>query len=531
MSMTVNLKEGQVISGTVTITARVQTPNLVTNVEFYVNESLRSTDDSTPYELRIDTIDETEGPIRLEIAAYDNQGNSVKQKFNLRIDNGLGQGIDFHVNRAQEAIVDAKWDAAIEASRVALKIDGKNNKARMAMARANFGKGVLDLAQKFTEDVLSEEPANSDALALNAAINLRRAFVSSAGTDEGVAVVRGALRAAAQAQARVLQGRADAFGSLTSDNLISYADAMIAAHRYGAAAQALRPRFDADQRDGEVADRLVFSLIRMGRFTEATRALTLHERFGSPSGYAFILKAILLQAAGQGAQSEEAEKEAILNDPTNRGVRYGQAFLALSRNRVAVLRPFVNDFVRTEPTNPQANYYAAVIGFLGNDFEASRQAFQRGMLADPANYDLLVERGHQIMASAFTQQLTGEPARVRFDLAAAYYEAALEARPESFEALSALSLSLTLQGKAEDAIRFGRAAVAAAPEYAGSHYALSAALRAGRQVEASGAAQRRAGELDRRLVGAGIPQPVNVWRYLYTQGRVPVIPAPRTASN
>ncbi|MEZ5162385.1 MAG: hypothetical protein R2688_01285 [Fimbriimonadaceae bacterium] len=57
----------------------------------------------------------------------------------------------------------SKFDDAIQACRVALKIDGKNNKARMAMARANFGKGIYDVAQKFAEDVSADDPKNTEA--------------------------------------------------------------------------------------------------------------------------------------------------------------------------------------------------------------------------------------------------------------------------------------------------------------------------------------------------------------------------------
>ncbi|MEZ5162384.1 MAG: Ig-like domain-containing protein [Fimbriimonadaceae bacterium] len=58
MTMTTNLTDGQAIAGTFQFEVRVQSEALVTNVEFYVGDDLRSTDSSTPYNFMLDTLEE-----------------------------------------------------------------------------------------------------------------------------------------------------------------------------------------------------------------------------------------------------------------------------------------------------------------------------------------------------------------------------------------------------------------------------------------------------------------------------------------
>ena len=58
ISITCSVKDGQKISGLQGFRITVQSSHTVSEVEFYVNDDLRSTDESTPYEFDIDTIAE-----------------------------------------------------------------------------------------------------------------------------------------------------------------------------------------------------------------------------------------------------------------------------------------------------------------------------------------------------------------------------------------------------------------------------------------------------------------------------------------
>lgn len=174
-----NTNEGGTIGGEYGFRATVKSNSLVSQVEFYVNDDLFATDDSTPYEFSLDTLMYDDGGVKVTISAYNEDGESQKLDLNLKIYNGIDQGIDHHVQVAGEALTDQKWNEAISASRIALKIDSESNAARMTMARAYYGKRTYDLAQKYTEDILENDPDNGDAQQLLSGINLRRAFGKS----------------------------------------------------------------------------------------------------------------------------------------------------------------------------------------------------------------------------------------------------------------------------------------------------------------------------------------------------------------
>src|SRR6478752_5983037 len=64
-AITVNVKNGDVISGEKHFVVKVQAKNPVTQVEFYVGSELRDTDASTPYEFTLDTLSEPDGALKL----------------------------------------------------------------------------------------------------------------------------------------------------------------------------------------------------------------------------------------------------------------------------------------------------------------------------------------------------------------------------------------------------------------------------------------------------------------------------------
>lgn len=523
MTMTVNTKDGDTISGKHQFVVRVQSEHLVTNVEFYVGDDLRDTDESTPYQFGLDTIEEKQGPLMVTFAAFDSEGNSVKQKLSLKIDNGFEKGVDFHVNRSNELLKESKFADAVEACRVALKIDPKSNKARLAMARANFAVGTMDVAQKFAEDVVASDADNVEAKSLLTAINLRKAFKASG--EDSVMLISGALQTAAKNQFDILNLRADAI-SLSDSNLVAYVDAQLQAHRYARAIQALKPKFDADQKNSDIADRLAYALLRSARYSELQAVIALNKRFGEPSGYMFAIEALSLQAQNSTSASEDSEKEALLSDPSSMAVKYTQAALALGRNKLDVLSNIVNDLDRSAPNEPMTNYYRAIRAYYTRDWDGSKLAFQNCVLADPANYDMFIEKGNQSLEVVYSLGLTGTEAKNRREIAVAYFNAALNARPESFEALTGLSVAHNLLGDTDKAVSFGRGAVAAAPEYGAAGYALAAAFRSARDTQNAGSALAAAAKVDKGLVGLPLPKPEDAYIYFYRHGRIPLIPAP-----
>ncbi len=545
ITMTVNVKDGQKISGDFTFEVRVQSSVLVNSVEFYLDDDLRDTDESTPYEFKIDTLVEKEGNVKATFAAYNANGESIKQTFNLVIDNDLGKGIQFHIDDSVEQTRIGNYRDAIQAARRALKIDKNNNDARMAMARANYAAQIYDIAQKFAEDVTISDPDNADAKALLAAINLRRAF-NARGSNQAETnqLIGDALKAAANAQRDILIMRSEAVAEPGSgDSIIEWTDAQLAARRFTAVAAKLRPDFEKNIDDPTYANRFIYALLYSGRIEEAIKAVNTVDKYGSPDAYSYALKAVLLQINGNTAGSEAAAKEVLIQDPTSSLSKYLQIHLSIARKRPNVLPGFVKELEDTHPPTADLSYYKSTQLFFSQNYDQAVIAFETGLLANPANAPLLVERGNQVLESIFSANLGSTEQKNRAQLARSYYEAALAVQPDSFEALNAIAIANLALGETENAISFARAAVAAGPEYAGAHFTLAGALRQA-QIEAaqkvelrdqsneyrrqSQTALERAIALDSRLKGQFAPAARAAWFYAYSEGRIPYLPIPPT---
>lgn len=536
--MTVNtkVKDGDNISGEHTFVVTVDSDNLVTQVEFYVGEDLRDTDDSTPYEFKIDTLLEKDGPLEVTFAAYTNTGESKKKTVTVNVNNELAKGAGFHIEKAQEALAISNWDAALAAGRVALKIEPENNDARMVMARANFGKGVMDLAQKFAEDVLASDSDNEQALDLMAGISLDRVFrttlsgAPNLSRTEVVTSVKSALDRAATSRITALQNQITNFGTVTDANRLRYADLLARAGRYSLIIDMFDDIVAADPKNSDAYNWLIYAQLRAGRFKDAGLSMRNYERTGLPDAYGYALKAVLYQYAGQEQASKDAEREAILNDPGSLGVRTGQVYLALRRGDVNTFSKLASDLAASEGNSSISNYYLGTLYYFMQDTGMSQDYMRSAFLSEPALYDLYVERGNQFISFVRLNNITGDEATHQRNMAKAFFEAGLKVKPESFEVLTGLCIVNMLNGQLDEAIKMGRAAVAAGPEYAPAHYALAAAYQRARNPEAR-AMHAKAETLDSYLRGRPVGTPEDAWNYFYGYGRVPLIALPSVSSG
>jgi tetratricopeptide (TPR) repeat protein len=557
VQISLNIADGETIDAVRTIRVRVTAEDPVTQVEFYVGDDLRDTDSSTPYEFKIDPLDEPEGDLTLTFAAYTTEGDSAKKTVRVRIDSGVSKGAEFHVRAAEESLQDSKWDAAIQSARVALKADPGSVAAKLAMARAYFGKGVYDSAQRYAEDVLAAEPKNAAALQLVSAVNLKRAFGVGASTDrmQNLEAIGAALKAAVNSRKAVLEAQLDAMGQPNEGNLLRYADTAILLGRYRLAANALRPAFEKDDRRADVANRLAYALMRDGRFQESLMVLDVHARTKQMDAYGHALAAMLLSFLSEPTKSEEALKEAVLSDSENIGVRLAQAYLALRKRDLGVLRTIVTDLAREVDASPYVGYYLAALYDFAKDYDASSKAFERAVLAEPMLFDVYIDKGIQALRAS-QREKDAKDADFQFARAKTYFEVALEAKPESPEALAGLATMHLMRKQTRDAIRFAEAAVKAGPDYAPGHYTLAAALAdyegelrtlatkqqaEGRNKDAEATmalarevnqrafrSKEEAGKRDRtQLAGlAAVPKAKEAFEYFERYGKMPVVPAP-----
>lgn len=573
VSLDVNVKEGESIAAEKTIVVKVTSKNPVNQVEFYVGDDLRETDSSSPYEFKFDALAENEGPVKLKFAAYTTEGESASKTITIKVDNMLGLGADAHVAKANESLTQSKWDAAILEARIALKAKPGFNPARLALSRAYLGKGVYDQAQKFAEDAIAADPNYSEASDLLTAINLKRGFntfyrggeaLSAAANKDTLNVIGTALKSAVKTRKKVLDDAFDKLTAPTDATLKAYSDSAIRAGRYSAAIQALTPAFRSDTRKNDLADRLAFAQMRAGRFNDAILTLNENNRQGGLDAYGFALAGVLKTLAGDYSAADDMMRQAVLSDSEDLGVRTAQAFIAVQRDRTDTLRQLATALAKDEGQRPEVNFYLSTVYSKMGEYAASRDAFERAALAEPALAELYVLRGNESLALLHSGRLDENQNGYHIAAARMFYETALEGRPEAAEALTGIALVSLLEKKPADAVRFATAATQAAPGYAAGYYVKSAACLA-LETDLRAAAERilrtpkdgvltaeqrtqmrqlqddanrygkeaqtandTAGKLDSvNLQGRELPKDKPAYEYFAKYGRVPLITAPK----
>ncbi len=536
-----DVKDRDAISGERKFRVTVESKNPVTQVEFYVGSDLRDSDTSTPYEFKIDSLETEDGDLKLTFAAYTNDGKSTKKVVTVKIDNGVAKGAEFHVQQGEESLRNSKWDDAITSGRIALKAQKAYNPARMVLARAYMGKNVLDRAQKFAEDVVADDPKSLKGLELVSIIKLQQAFTTvnrSGNAAETQKVVGDALRGAVEARRKSLDMQVDNFGAVTDANRLAYADLAMVAGRFSLVPPVLSTQFAQDIANVALGNRIAFAQVKLGRFTDARATLKDLSKRNAMDGFSYALLAVIETEAGNKPASEEAMKEAVLSDGENLGVRTAQAYIALKYMNTGVLGKLANDLAREQGQRTEVNYFLSSLTNKLQQFEQSKKYFERAVLAEPANADMYVERGNESIHVSLFGGLEKKDADIQLNNARIMYETGIAAQPTSFQALTGLSIVSLLQNKVRDAVKFGEAAVAANPNYAGGYYALSAAYsnlsknsapnEKSKIIAESQKANLKAGLLDKpNLEGREVPDAKAAFRYFETGGRTAVMTLPK----
>lgn len=561
-----DLNNGDVLSTERTFRVTVLSDSPVTKVEFYVADGLRDSDSSTPYEFGIDPLNEAEGALKISFIAYTADGDKQRKDFTLKVDTGVDKGPDYHVERGQEALVERKWDEAIHAGRVALKAKPGYNPARIVMARAYMGKGIMDKAQQFAEDALASDPNFAEGREMLAAINLKRAFGTlNRGGDrrDSLKTISEALKQAVTYRRANLDAAADKLPEANDENRQRVADGNLRAMRYDAAIRALWPSFVKDPKNSAYGNRIAFAQIRLSRFKDASETVRLMEKEGALDAYGSALHSVLLAIAGDDAASDKVMADAIGNDPEDLGVRIGQVYIALKRGRTGSFGNLVTNLAKDEGQRAEVNYYLFIMLHSLRSFADADERFAQATLAEPCTAEIYIERGNQAVL-----MLNGLPANdtatknFQFDLADAYYQAAILAWPDSPQALTAIAIARNLQGKTTEALSYAEAAMKAGPGYAAAHYCAAmiysnvstgmANRIAKIQTDSRGVldaegrktiaelqgqikvvnekmikAKAKAEELDPKVLGGrSTPKAGDVFEYFNRHGRIPLLTAP-----
>ncbi len=592
-----NVKNGETLVGERKIRVTVIANNPVTQVEFYVGKNLRDKDTSTPYEFVIDSLSEEDGKLPLRFSARTTEAEVGEVTVTVTIDNGVGKGAAFHVAQGLEALQDSKWDAAINAGRIALKADPMSNEARMILARAYLSKGETAKAQKNAEDVLESKPGDAAALDLLSVINLRSAFgtyISVGGNRaEALANMKEAFKNGVDSRRKLLDASVDTVGAAGTSgaNLLPYVDAALRAGRFNLVIPGLRDAFEKDNRSVPIANRLAYAYLRQGRPSDALYYLNMVQKSGVPDAFTFAAMAVAKAELGDATGSDDALREALVSDPEDLSVLSAQAYISLKylRNRLGnsldlnyddatgdpaakakareTLRSYVNRLEQAAGSRTESQYYKEALYNKLGEYARAQTAFQAAVLSEPSNYDAFIEAGNRLLASTQLETKEGESRTQALASAAIMFETALVARPDAAQALTGLALIATIEGKLDQAIKYGDAAVRANPGYAAGHLALGtaytlAATAIRRQADALRTKSKAAGttsterqelelqarkleeqstlfshnsrdaglaaaKIDKRVEGHELSKAYPAWRYYSAGGRTPVLPQPK----
>jgi len=561
----VAVKGGESVTGEVTFVVKPVTTNPIQAIELYVGDDLRETDGSTPYEFKLDSLAEEDGPVKLRFKGFTSEGENAEKVFTVNVDNGVSLGADAHVAKGNAFIAESKFDEAITEGRIALKADKDSKGARLLLGRAQFAKGAYDKAQKYAEDVLEVDKKNRDARELLISLNVQRAFsaTSKATSDrrEVVDTIKKSLMSAAKMRSAIRDE--DLEGMKRDATSVEFLDAAIKARRYSLVVDVLEKEIPNQYKRTDLVNRLAFSYLMLSRVQQADALLKNLKKFGEYDAYSFALLAINQAELGDDTGSDDAIKEAILNSPDSLGVKTAQAYIAIKRDRTKALGDAATSLLRDTEVRSEAFYFAAALANKQNQINKGRSNFEKAIKADAADHDMYIEQGNEAISLALTPNLAAADKDYQFEFAKAMYATALECRPSSGQALAGIGIASLYQKKFDDAVKFTEAATKASPNYPAGFYAFAAALAAkdgelaktytavvNAQTKDPGNdayrtqraaiealrptllknrtnAMLRAEGLDaRNLRGRSMPTTDNVFKYFNTTGRTPVISTP-----
>lgn len=525
-----SIKNGDKLTGVVEIRVTVVSDSPINQVEFYVNDELRSTDTSTPYTFTIDTVLEKEGPLTLEIAAFAANGDSKRIKLNLLVDNEVGKGAKYHTDNAIKFLQVSKFDEAIRACRIALKANENYVPAKITMARAFLGKGILDEAEKWAEDAyLSEESV--DTAELLSGIHVERAFrtISISGEKgDALKIIATSLKNAVIYKRKANELRLKALGKLTEENRLAMVDLYIANNEYSAARRLLREKWNDFKPDNAIGNRLVFVEMRSGRMKEAWEILKALETRGTPDEVTYALFAAGYAYYRNYDKASEALRNAVLAGTESPIVTTAAAYLAVRKGDLNAIGSQINDMLRKNITDPEVYFYLSVLQYYNGNYAESRENFKKTVIQNPLLFDAYIQRGYEALASALAKGVEAKDKEILLEQARVYMEIALEAKPDAAEALNGLAIMNMFLNKNEEALRYAEAATRAGGQYPWTWFTYSAALDLNKKsVEAQNAVDK-AGELDFVVLkGRAIPSKEEAWIYTFRNGRIPTLIAPK----
>jgi tetratricopeptide (TPR) repeat protein len=526
ITINLNAKDGDVISGEFKLVATCVSDSTVTQVEFYLDDNLVNTDSSTPYEHKIDTIVEREGEHKLVVSAYAENGESKSTELTLTVDNKVGLGAAHHTQEGEEALRQRGFDKAMISARVALKADKQYAPAMVVLGRAYLGKGVYDEAQLYLEDALALDETNAFAWDQLAQVHVQRAIAfraSSDDLDQALKDEKEAYVAAIAARRRALQERLKAVGEPTADNLNRRLDLLVQLGDYGQARSILLGLTKTDRTNVPLLNKLIFTELRRGTRVEAKKAFDDLVRKELANGSTYALGAVLALVSGDEALMKERIQQAIKLDRKSLTVQLCHAYVTLERGGTTAGK-IAAELVDSGYSDPEIHYYLGRVYYKLQDYERSRREYEAALVQDPMLSDVYVARGLESLARSVQ---AGGDAERQNKLARNFFEIALAAKPESPGGLVGMALALAYAGDDKEAYKYANGASVVGAESAWVNYVCSAVYAKGGYGDKAQQALDRALKLNpESIVIIAIPRLNDAFSHLMRWGRTPVLVMP-----
>lgn len=176
VTLTLGAKDGDKISDVYTLAARAESGAGIDKVEFQIDDQLRATDTSVPYEYAWDTLADTEGAHKVTVTAFNSNGQTQRATLTLTIDNELSLGANALAQKAQEAMQAKDAETAARYARRALKADPTDLAASRLMASLYAAKSDWNQAIAALEKAKIPDDA-TDVMAQLASYRLQRALL------------------------------------------------------------------------------------------------------------------------------------------------------------------------------------------------------------------------------------------------------------------------------------------------------------------------------------------------------------------
>jgi len=526
-----SIKSGDKIAGKVEVKVTVTADSTVNSVEFYVNDELRHTDTSTPYQYTLDTLPEKEGALKLTVGAYTSAGESKKLELALIVDNGVSLGAKYHVDNAIKFLQVSKWDEALQAARVALKADENSADAKVAMARAYMGKEEFDKAQQWAEDAMITAPS-VQVHELLAVINADRAFtIISRSGERGDALknIVQAMKAAVVQKKASVDLQIKEAGPITDANRLQVVDLLLQKHDYSAARRHLLERFNEGSPDLKIGNRLIYATFRSGRIDEAFRLVELMRKKEVMDSTTYALDAALRAYYRHWDLAEAAIKDGGFDDANNPALISAAAYVALMQGDKAAAGSQVRRMLDKSVNDSAALYFMQTLMFFTGQYSEARNYFHKTIVKDPLTFESFIERGYEALAIVQNPPEGFEKDKpIVLEQALSFFELAAEVKPDAAAALNGIALAKLYQGKSAEALAMAKAAVAAGPEFPWAHYTLAAAFNATGDYRAAIKEVDAGGRLDPHILrGRTVPTTAQAYDYTYRYARIPLLVMPK----